>query len=272
MCLSLSLYACVLCCFTSPIHRFLLKTEHSVIPLPHRRPPTPNISIIQHIAGDTNAHEMWHKLSALYERKNALNKTSFMRKIVRLKYRDGESIVVHNNTFMGLVNRLASAKFPLDDVVQALLLLCTPPDSWENLSLHMVKTSILNKETRRDKGVLPQSEANVAQHSGRERSKQRSPQGRDKSHARSRGKLIFFYCGKPGHFQKDCQHLKRNRGVSNNVEPRKRRQEELLFICEQVRANLANEECTWVIDSGASFHITPSKEYFQLTQPVTMAV
>ena len=55
-----------------------------------------------------------------------------------------------------------------------------------------MKTSILNEETRRKgKGVLPQLEANVAQHSGRERSKQRNPQKRDKLHARSksRGKL-----------------------------------------------------------------------------------
>ena len=39
-------------------------------------------------------------------------------------------------------------------------------------------------------------------------------------------------------------------------------QEEILFICEQSSVNLANEECTWVIDSGASFHITPSRECF----------
>ena len=86
---------------------------------------------------------------------------------MRLKYRDGESIVVHINTFMGLVNQLAVAKFPLDDAMHALLLLCTLPDSWENLvvslstscqeenlSLQVVKTSILNEETRRkDKDV-----------------------------------------------------------------------------------------------------------------------
>ena len=60
-------------------------------------------------------------MSRLYERKNALNKTSLMRKIVRLKYKDGESIVVHINTFMGLVNQLVAVKFPLDDVMQALL-------------------------------------------------------------------------------------------------------------------------------------------------------
>ena len=116
---------------------------------------------------------------------NALNKTSLMRKIVRLKYRDGESIMVLINTLMGLVNQLAAAKSPLDDVMHALLLLCTLPDSWENLvlslntscqednlSLQVVKTSILNEETRwKDKGIMSQSEANVAQHSDRGRSK-----------------------------------------------------------------------------------------------------
>ena len=50
-----------------------------------------------------------------------------MRKIVRLKYRDGESIVEHINTFMAYVNQLAATKFPLDDVMEALLLMCTLP-------------------------------------------------------------------------------------------------------------------------------------------------
>ena len=66
----------------------------------------------------------------MYERKNALNKTSLMRKIVRLKYKHGESIVEHVNTFMGHVNQLAANKFPLDDVMQAILLLCTLPNTW----------------------------------------------------------------------------------------------------------------------------------------------
>ena len=31
-----------------------------------------DVSVIQRMANDTNAYEMWHKLSGLYERKNAL--------------------------------------------------------------------------------------------------------------------------------------------------------------------------------------------------------
>ena len=53
----------------------------------------------------------------IYERKNVLNETSLIRKLVRLKYIDGDSIVVHISTFMGLVNQLASTKFPLDDAM-----------------------------------------------------------------------------------------------------------------------------------------------------------
>ena len=108
-----------------------------------------------------------------------------MRKIVRLKYRDGESIVKHISTFMGYVNQLVATKFPLDDEMQAILLMCTLPDSWENLvvtlstscqeenlSLQTVKTSTLNEEARRkDKGVLSQSESNLTQHSDRGRNR-----------------------------------------------------------------------------------------------------
>ena len=81
------------------------------------------------MANDTKTDDLWHKLSSLYERINALNKASLMRKIERLKFRDGESTMVHINTFMGLVNQLVAAKFPLHDALQALLLLCTLPDS-----------------------------------------------------------------------------------------------------------------------------------------------
>ena len=109
---------------------------------------------------------------------------------MRLKYTDGDSIVVHTSTFMWLVNQLASTNFPFDDALQALLLLSSLTNNCENLvvslsascqeenlSLQVVKTSMLNKETRRkDKSALSESEVNVAQNLGRGRSKHRSPE------------------------------------------------------------------------------------------------
>ena len=60
-----------------------------------------DLSVLQHVANDTNAYEMWQNLFEFYKRKNSLNKMSLMRKIARLKYRDEESIVEHISTFMG---------------------------------------------------------------------------------------------------------------------------------------------------------------------------
>ena len=53
-----------------------------------------DVSIIQHVANDTNVYESWHKLVGMYEQKNALNNPSLIRKLMRLKYSDGESIMM----------------------------------------------------------------------------------------------------------------------------------------------------------------------------------
>ena len=115
----------------------------------------------------------------------------------------------------------------------------------------------------------------MAQNLGRGRSKHRSHQNRDKSHARSKskGRFTCFYCGKPGHFRKNCRHLKKEKGIADDVEPKTNsdekntpsiasNEEELLFTCEQANVNLANDECSWVVDSGTSFHLTPKRECF----------
>jgi hypothetical protein len=39
-------------------------------------------------------------------------------------------------------------------------------------------------------------------------------------------------------------------------------EEMLLYICEQASVNLANVECSWIVDSGASFQLTPKRECF----------
>ena len=38
-----------------------------------------DVSMLQHIANDTNAYELWMKLKAMYERKNALSKAPLMK-------------------------------------------------------------------------------------------------------------------------------------------------------------------------------------------------
>ena len=39
-------------------------------------------------------------------------------------------------------------------------------------------------------------------------------------------------------------------------------EEELMLITEESELNLAGDEMTWVVDSGASFHLTPDRKCF----------
>ena len=75
-----------------------------------------------------------------------------------------------------------------------------------------------------------------------------------------RGRTTYFYCGKPGHFQKNRRHFLKDKGVSNGAELKKiseRRgtsaittsEEELLLITEESEVHLVSEETTWVVDS-----------------------
>ena len=252
-----------------------------------------SLSVLQHVANETNAFEMWKKLETMYERNNAMGKASLIRRLVKLQYKDGNSIVVHMNEFQGVVNQLAGMKMKLEDELQALLLLSSLPDSWDTLvvslsnsapdgkmTMDMVTASLLNEESRRkESGFSSQVEANVIPESSRGRSKSRNPQNRDKSKGRSNSRRREFtchYCQKPGHIERFCRKKKRemSRERKEKNENSEQKSDEknttalafsdndLFIISDHELLNIACDDCTWVIDSGASYHITSHREYF----------
>ena len=202
--------------------------------------------------------------------------------------------MVHLNDFQGLINQLSATKMTLDDELQALLLLSSLPESWDTLVVSLsnsapegkltmegVTSALQNEEIRRkEMGLSSQVAANVVQDSSRGRNRNRdSSQNRDKSRGRSkskfRGKIIYHYCNKLGYIKKFCRKKKRDKSQERqekNDNSRHQTEEtgtialatsdDLFFIGDQGSLNLASDECTWVIDSGASYHVTSLREYF----------
>ena len=60
-------------------------------------------SVFHHVAKEVDAYSLWQKLESLYERKTAQNKAFMIRRLVNLKYKDGNSVVEHLNNFSGIV-------------------------------------------------------------------------------------------------------------------------------------------------------------------------
>lgn len=90
-------------------------------------------NIFHHFANETRADIMWKKLESMYERKAGINKCTCLKKIIRLRYRDGVDMTEHLATFQGFINQACTLKLNLDDELQALLLISSLPDSWDTI-------------------------------------------------------------------------------------------------------------------------------------------
>ncbi|GKC81946.1 putative RNA-directed DNA polymerase [Tanacetum coccineum] len=91
-------------------------------------PPRPSPEVVDivkcnHNKGETHARTLWNKLEQLYARKTENNKLFLIKQMMRLKYTDGSPITDHLNAFQGIINHLAGMGIKFDDELQGLWLL-----------------------------------------------------------------------------------------------------------------------------------------------------
>lgn len=248
-----------------------------------------DISIFNHVSQESDPYELWKKLEGLYERKSAHNKASLIKKLVNLKLKSGKSVSEHLSDFQDIINKLTTMKIILDDELQALFLLSSLPDSWETLvvtisnsapdgvlSLDMIKDRMFNEETRRKEMGVDNSHALVVENRGR--SKSRGPKTHGKSKTRSKSKdgketRTCYYCNKPGHIKKYCFRWKKDHGKNqdaqkdeddkNTVTVVTKNDNDVTLICAASECHhVYSSDPEWLVDTGASYHCVPKKEYF----------
>ena len=148
-----------------------------------------------------------------------------------------------------------------------------------------VSDSLINEETRRkERGSSTQSEANIIDRRGRDETRGHNrSRGRDQSRGRSksRPRVTCYYCGKAGHRKPECRFFKKDQQAGNvkpdRFNPTKRQDDKTTTIVEEEDKdvylvgecnllNIASNDTSWIIDSGASFHVTPYGNFFSTYQ------
>ena len=248
-------------------------------------------NMLNHVIGEIDTRALWIKLKQLYARKTRNNKMFLIKQLLALKYTDGTSMTDHLNNFQGIMNHLSTMGIKFDEEIQGLLLLGSLPDSWEILrtslsnsaldgviSMDLVKSSILNEEMRRKSlDTSPHSDILASEYRGRSNS--RAPKGRDQSRSNSKGKykdVECNYCHKKGRIKKYCWKLK-NRSEKNSSDKGKDSSDDedminstsvdFFLVHESESTNLVDNSTSWVIDNGASFHITSRRDLFTSYTP-----
>nr|GEY72980.1 retrovirus-related Pol polyprotein from transposon TNT 1-94 [Tanacetum cinerariifolium] len=200
-------------------------------------------NVAYNIVNEKTTFGLIKALSNMYEKPSATNKVFLIRQLVNLKMKEGGSVTDHVNEFNSIISRLISVDIKFEDEVQALLLLSSLPDSWSGtitavssstgsakLSFEGIRDLILGEDMRRRSAGESSSSLLNTEDRGRSLNKRDGGRGKSKMRKRSQSKN-----------RKDitCWNY------------------DALICCVE------NSTESWIMDSGASFHASHSRDVMQ---------
>jgi hypothetical protein len=215
----------------------------------------------------TTAKSAWEKLQSHFERDTLANKLFLKKRYFRTVMKETTTIDTHLKYMKEITDKLAAIKAPISEEDQVVTLLGSLPDSYStvvtaleaqtgDLSLDFVHQALINEEQKRK-----EQDTMTA-------NQQRKPNDAALLAERksSGGVRLCYHCDQPGHIKRHCPRL-RKRAAEHNAQPATEvdvqvSDEEAFVINEHGEFSSAPKH-RWLIDSGASRHMTPNRSKFK---------
>ena len=216
----------------------------------------------------------WDKLQAHFERDTLANKLFLKKQYFRMVMKESMPIEKHLKDMKDITNKLAAIKAPISEEDQVVTLLGSLPDSYstlvtalearvDNLTIDFVQQSLINEEQKRRGQKHVHSEGVSSTDSALAADRQRS--------------RACYLCGQSGHLQRYCptkpKHQNPNHGTGRYSHNAKQAVETDIEEDDSAFAvgRDANEAAaqSWLVDSGASRHMTPHRNLFSSYTPFT---
>ena len=213
-----------------------------------------------------NGDEAWNILRNHFERDTLSNKLFLKKQYFRKEMNKGNTIESHLKEMKEISDRLASIGAPVSEEDQVVTLLGSLPPSYSTLvtalearaddvSLNFVQQALINEE-RKQAALKPSSNDQDA-----------ALLGNQNGNKQIRKPIKCYNCGGIGHIQRNCQS-RRNYGQQhfNKVSLIQGNSDdfESAFITPSAKTR------KWLIDSGASSHMTNQRELFSEYHPFSI--
>uniref|UniRef100_A0A2N9HLU0 Uncharacterized protein n=1 Tax=Fagus sylvatica TaxID=28930 RepID=A0A2N9HLU0_FAGSY len=251
--------------------------------------------VLSSVAEKKTAKEIWDTLTKLYEAKSLHNKIFLRRRLYTLRMMESTMVTDHINTLNTLFSQLTAMGHNIETGERAEILLQSLPDSYDQLIINLtnnievlvfddIAAAVLEEESRRKSkedrlGGSQQAEALTMT---RGRSTERGPSGsqnQSRSKSRSKKNVKCHHCGKKGHYKRECWHLKKNEEAKGKG-PESSKAQGCVASTSDDGEILYSETTTvtegrrrfadvWLMDSGATWHMTPRREWFHQYEPIS---
>ncbi|KAH9753523.1 hypothetical protein KPL71_015101 [Citrus sinensis] len=227
--------------------------------------------VLSSVAEKNTAKEIWDTLTKLYEAKSLHNKIFLKRKLYTLRMAESTIVTDHINILKTLFSQLTTLGHNIEENERAELQLQSLLDSLR-----------INEESRRKNKENRQVSSQQAETLSvtRGRSTERDPSGshnNGRSKSRSKKNVKCYNCGKKWHVKKkywsnhkrqECKEPESSNAqgcVASTSDDGEILYSEATTVSEG-RKRLSD---VWLIDSGATWHMTSRREWFHTYEPIS---
>lgn len=210
------------------------------------------------IKATRTAKGTWEALAKHHQKATLSTRVSLLEQLSETRYRAGDDIEEYIAKMENIYTRLCSAGKDLGEDTMVAFILRGLPRSFnalttalearsdDELTLGLVREKLLDevsKQNRDDAGPAGDMAYGVA--------------------GRRVTQLICHFCKKPGHKQRDCRRYLDQQDQDNEDDNQQAR---YAFAVTSKEAKLKKE---WIVDSGASAHMTSNRSFFEKLRPVS---
>ncbi|KAK9180413.1 hypothetical protein WN943_029622 [Citrus x changshan-huyou] len=204
--------------------------------------------VLSIVAEKNTAKEIWDTLTKLYEAKSLHNKIFLKRKLYTLRMDESTMVIDHINTLKTLFSQLTMLGYNIEENERAELLLQSLLDSYDQLIINLTNNNPV------DSLVFDDVAASILNEQSRRKNKENKQASSQQAEALlvTRGRSI-------------------ERGLSGSQSHASTSDDGEILYSEETTVSKGRKRLSdvWLIDSGATWHMTSRREWFHTYEPIS---